>query len=196
MKRLFCLIIIALLFSGCAFTRDYATIEYLPMTGVSEVNGADAVRVSVRISDARTVRDKNKISHKKNGYGINCASIMSNNDVLKLISGAIETELNNRGFKIAAGDVGVDVEVSKFYNNWKMGFWSGSAVSEVTINVQVKEPDHILYTKTIMGEHTRTGVQMTSGKNAKLALEEALKDAIAKLMNDSAFISALIKAGE
>ena len=35
-----------------------------------------------------------------------------------------------------------------------------------------------------------------SGKNTKLSLEVALKDAVSKLMHDSSFIAALVKEAE
>jgi len=63
------------------------------------------------------------------------------------------------------------------------------------MNVQVKKADEdINYVKSITGVHTQKGIQICSGKNAKIALEKALKDAITKLMNDSSFITALLKA--
>lgn len=38
------------------------------------------------------------------------------------------------------------------------------------------------------------GIQLASGENAKIALDEALKDAVSKLFNDGTFIDALFKA--
>ena len=195
-KGLFLVMMTALLVSGCAFTKDYATIDYLPETGVSEVAGADSVTVSVRIADARQVGHSKKISHKKNGFGINCASIMANNDVLQLVEKAIETELRNRGFAIGEGDVQANVTVDKFYNNWDLGFWSASADSEVIINVQVKNPSsRIVYARSVSGKNVEPGVHVFSGENAGKSLEKALKKAVSKLMNDPSFMSALIEAG-
>lgn len=186
------LVIVAILASGCALTKDYVNIEYIPEAGISKVDGADLVEVSVKLTDVRTTKDK--VSCKKNGYGIEMAAIISNDDVVALVANAIEDELRNRGFKVTEGSVHIGIELNKFYNDFKMGFWSGSAASEVVMNVQVKKPDgNINYAKSITGLHTKKGIQLCSGKNAKMALEKALKDAISKLMHDSSFIAALLK---
>lgn len=187
------LVIIAILASGCALTKECVNLGYIPEAGVSKVDGADLVEVSVNLTDVRTTKDK--VSCKKNGYGMEMAAIISNNDVVTLVANAIEDELRNRGFEVTEGSVHVGIELNKFYNDFKIGFWSGSAASEVVMNVQVKKSDgNINYAKSITGLYTKKGIQLCSGKNAKMALEEALKDAISKLMNDSSFIAALLKA--
>lgn len=188
------LVIIVISASGCALNKDYVDLEYIPEEGVvSKVDGADLVEVSVKLADVRTTKEK--ISCKKNGYGMEMADIISNNDVVTLVAKAVEDELRNRGFKITEGSVHVEIELNKFYNDFKTGFWSGSAASEVVMNVQVKSPDgNINYAKSITGLHTKEGIQLMSGNNAKMALEEALKSAISTLMNDSSFIAALLQA--
>ncbi len=189
------LAIVAILANGCAFTKDYVDIEYIPEAGVSKVDGADFVEVSVKLTDMRTTKDK--VSCKKNGYGMEMAAIISNDDVTTLVANAIEDELRNRGFKITEGSVQVDIELNKFYNDFKIGFWTGSAASEVIMNVKVKRLDgNINYAKSITGLHTLGGVMLFSGKNTKLSLEVALKDAVSKLMHDSSFIAALVKEAE
>jgi uncharacterized lipoprotein len=119
------LAIVAILANGCALTEDYVDIEYIPEAGVSKVDGADFVEVSVKLTDMRTTKDK--VSCKKNGYGMEMAAIISNDDVTTLVANAIEDELRNRGFKITEGSVQVDIELNKFYNDFKVGSWTGSA---------------------------------------------------------------------
>jgi len=188
------LVIVAILANGCALTTDYVDIEYIPEAGVSKVDGADFVEVSVKLTDVRTTKDR--VSCKKNGYGMEMAAIVSKDDVATLVANAIEGELRNRGFKITEGSVLVDIELNKFYNDFKVGFVSGRAASEVIMNVQVKGLDgNINYAKSVTGLHT-VGVMLFTGKNAKMSLEVALKDAVSKLMHDSSFIAALVKEAE
>lgn len=88
-----------------------------------------------------------------------------------------------------------EVELVKFYNDFKTGFWSGDAVGEVVMGIKVKKADgNITYAKSITGTYTETGVQLASGNNAKTALEGALRDAVAKLTKDDEFIKALLKS--
>jgi uncharacterized lipoprotein YajG len=186
--------VLAMLGSGCALTTDSVSLEYAsPFQNVAPVSGADKVNVSVKVTDVRAQKDR--VSCKKNGYGMEMAAIVSKTDVPAVVSNAITTELRKRGCQVNGGSTQVGVELTKFYNDFKIGFWSGSAVSDVSLNVQVKKPDgNINYAKSIAGTCTKRGVMLCSGANAKLSLEEALGDAISKLMNDEAFTTALSQA--
>ncbi len=184
----------AFLASGCALTKDYVVLSYDAQTNVEKIKGADAVKVRVEFSDARKVKDK--VSCKKNSYGMEMAPIIAGNDAAETVKNAIETELKNRGFNLAEGSVSVFAELNKYYNDFKTGFWSGRAVAELVMNVQVKKPDRsILYSKMIAGENSHA-VQMASGKNAKIVLDGALKDAISKLFDDPSFIDSIFKASK
>ncbi len=183
-----------LLSSGCALTEDQVDIDYSsPYQAVAPVAGAEAVNVSVEVTDARP--EKDRVSCKKNGYGMEMARIVSRNEVATVVSDAITMELRNRGFKVDGGDTRVGIELCKFYNDFKIGFWSGSAVSEVTLNVQVSKPDgNICFVKSVTGLYTKKGVVISSGANAEISLEGALRDAVSKLMSDAAFTAALLDA--
>jgi uncharacterized lipoprotein YajG len=186
----------ALLSGGCALSTDYVDIGYAsPYQSVAPVAGAEAVNLSVDMTDARPEKDKERVSCKKNGYGMEMAPIVAETDVAAVVTDAIATELRTRGFKTDGGNVRIAIELNKFYSDFKIGFWSGSAVSEVTFHVTVKKSGgDISYAKSVRGEFTKKGVQIASGANAKMSLEGALKDAVSKLMNDSAFTTALVQA--
>src|SRR5437763_5405171 len=93
--------------------------------------------------------------------------------------------LRNRGFEVGKGSVSVKAELQKFYNDFKTGFFSGDAVAEVVINVQVQKSDgSVRFVKVVSGEGKEPNIQLSSGTNAKAALERALSDAISKLFND------------
>ena len=187
------LVFAAALGSGCALTVDTVQLQYLAQQGVARIEGADKVTVAVTLTDARTRKDR--VSSKKNGYGMEMAAIVSKEDVATLVSTAIAVELRSRGFTVAESRVTVGIELTKFWNDFKTGFWSGSAVGEVVCNVQVKKPDgNINYVKSITGSYTEQHIQLASGPNAKNALDGALKDAVTKLMQDENFIKAILQA--
>jgi uncharacterized lipoprotein len=184
-----------LLLSGCALTKDYISLSYMPQSNVSKVVGADKVSVNVEVSDVRTIKDK--VGAKKNGYGMEMAPIISQDDVGKTVQNAIEVELKNRGFHVAPGDITVVAELSKFYNDFKIGFWAGDAVAEVTMNIQVKNAEGgIVFSKLIDGQGTNPKIQLASGNNAKVALNAALNDAVAKLFQEPAFTESLVKSAK
>jgi len=181
-------------FSGCALTKDYVSLSYVPQANVAKIDGADAVTVKVDVTDIRSIKDK--VSAKKNGYGAEMGAIIAKEDVADTLKKAIEAELANRGFRLSGGGVAVATELSKFYSDFKIGFWSGSAVAEVTMNVQVKKADgSIGFSRLVTGEGVKENLQLASGSNAKVALDAALKDAVGKLFGDTAFVDALLKAG-
>ena len=45
-------------FSGCAITKDYVSLSYVPQANVVKIDGADAVSVNVAVTDIRSIKDK------------------------------------------------------------------------------------------------------------------------------------------
>lgn len=192
--RSFLAIAVLSFLSSCALTPDTARLSYLPQVGVVKLQRADTVIVKVEAIDSRTVKDK--VSVKKNAYGMEMAPITSEEDVVSLLKRAIELELENCGFHLGAGKVLVFMELSKFYNDFKIGFWAGDAVAELVMNAQVKNSDgNVIYSKNITGEGINKDIQLSSGENAQVALDAALKDAVSKLFQDPQFIESILKAG-
>ena len=184
--------VVMVLTSGCAVTIDHVDLRYDPQPGARKVQGAEEVKVKVEVSDFRDVKDK--VSAKKNMYGMETAAIVSTRDVTQVVSEAFEAELQNRGFRIGSGDVLVFIELQKFYNDFKIGDWSRAAVAEVVMNVQVRKPNgEVLFSRSVRGKGTKQRCQLITGKNAKIALDGALRGAVLALVNDSSFINALLK---
>ena len=179
-------------FTGCAITQDHIRLTYVPQSGVTKIVGTNFISVQVLMTDSRAIRDK--VSAKKNGFGMEMASIVSDDDVPGMVKFAIETEPENRGFHVQKGEVTLAVDLSKFYSNFEIHFWSGTAVAEASIEAKVKDTNgQILYSKLIVGNGEEGGCQLASGYNAKLALDRALHDLVVRLFSDNDFIVALEK---
>lgn len=192
MYRVIFILIFLMFLSGCALTKDHITLDYIPQSNVESIKGSEKVNIKLNVTDARTMRDK--VSYKKNAYGMEMAEIISDSDIIELINKSIKTELQNRGFMVDTGDIEVNIELIKFYNDFKSGFFAGDASAEAIMGVQVKQKNgNIPYNKTITGSYVEQDIQLASGNNAKKALDGALKDAIPKLMNDQKFIIALME---
>ena len=178
-----------LLLNACGLTTEYITINYHPQKNVNKIEGADRVGVGVQASDQRA----NKENVGKKGYEYKfLAPIKAKNDLAESIANAVGTELTNRGFSVNGGSVLVFLELSKFYNS----FQHGDAVAEVIMNAQVRKSDGgIIFSRLISGEATE-GIAFRSGKNAKSALESALRNAVQYLDNDTEFITALFEAAK
>ena len=181
--------------SGCALTTEQIQLDYTQQAGVARIAGADKVAVNVQVADQRL--DKSKISSKKNGYGMEMAPITAAEDVAVTIRKAIEQELQARGFQLGQESalVKVAADVTRFYNDHKMGFFAGDAVADLNMSVTVKSAQGgLLYAKQIAAQGKEANTQLASGKNAKLALDRALQNGMKMLFDDPAFVSALMAA--
>ena len=185
--------VVFLFTTGCALTKDYVSLQYMPDPSPTRVEGAEKAQVTVSTVDSRTVKDR--VSSKKNGYGMEMAPIIATNDIPALFQQALETELEHLGFKKGPG-ANLICDVTKFYNDFKIGFWAGDAAADVMINLQVKDPQgQLLYAKSFSAEGRKENIQLAGGKNAKAALEAGLAEVVQKAVRDPELSAALIKAG-
>ncbi|WP_449432320.1 YajG family lipoprotein [Pseudomonas putida] len=177
---------------GCAFTTETIDIGYAPQPGVGKIQGAENVSVTVDVADSRP--DKNKVSSKKNGYGMETAPILANEEVAATVRRALTQEINARGFKSgnSPADVKVSAVVNRFYNDHKLGFFSGDAMADFGMSVEVRRASgETVFSRTIVSQGTEPNTQLATGNNAKLALDRALASGIKTLFDDPSFLSAL-----
>lgn len=179
--------------SGCALTTDKIDIRYQGRGNITVVEGANSVVVEVLSDDKRTVF-RDRVGAKKNGYGMEMAPIVSVNDVAKTFGEAVAFELENLGFKLGNGGKTVKVELVRFYNDFKMGFFAGDAVSDGLINLVVLDKDgKTLFSKSYEGGAIEANIQLATGENAKKALTMAMTDIVSKIAQDKDFHAALLK---
>lgn len=197
MKKLILLLVVSAWLSGCALTTDKIDLSYVPQVGVAEVQGAKDVVVAVNINDQRQEKS-NKVSCKKNGFGMEMAPILANEDVTITLRRAIEQELQSRGFKIGGQAlVSITADLTRFWNDHKSGFFSGDSVADLNMNILVKNKNgNILYTRQIVTQGIEPNIQLMTGENARLALDRALANGLKLLFDDSAFLSALIEVSK
>lgn len=193
MKKLRLFIAVALL-SGCAFSTDRIDLSYSPDVGVAPPKEADNVVIGLNVYDDR--QDKsNKVSSKKNGFGIETAPILANEDINVTFRKAIDLELRARGFKIHdQAIVFVDVNLIKFWNDFKLGVFAGDSIAELNMSITVKDKaGKIYYSKVIIAQGIEPNIQLMTGDNAKLALDRALENGIRQLFADKVFFQRLLE---
>lgn len=179
--------------SGCALTTEQIELNYTQQAGVAKVAGAENVSVNVQVADQRL--DKSKVSSKKNGFGMEMAPITAAEDVAVTVRKAIEKELQARGFQLGsdAALVKVAADITRFYNDHKMGVFAGDAVADLNLSVTVKSKNGaLLYSKQIVAQGKEANTQLATGNNAKLALDRALENGMKMLFEDPTFLSALL----
>jgi len=193
MKKALLLLAASIWLSGCALTTDTIDLSYDPQAGVAPLSGADAVVVSVNVNDQR-LEKTNKVSSKKNGFGMEMAPILANENVTVTLRKAIELELRSRGFKVDdQAVVSIIADMTRFWNDHKTGFFAGDSIADLTMSVSVKnKAGNVVYTRHIAAQGIEPNIQLMTGENARLALDKALANGMRQLFDDRAFISALI----
>lgn len=192
MKNVSLLVMLALL-CGCALTVDKIDVPYQGKPNISIVDGADKFLVEITNEDKRTVY-KDRCGAKKNGYGMEMAQIVCTNDISETFADAISSELENLGFKIGPGGKSVNVELVRFYNDFKMGFFAGDAVADGLINIKVySSSKELLYSHSYEGGAIESNIQLATGSNARAALINAMSDIVAKVVQDKDLQVALLK---
>jgi Uncharacterized lipoprotein len=185
----------AALLCGCALTTERIDVEYKPPASVAQVPGSSAISINVQVSDQR--QDKSKVSAKKNGFGMEMAPILANEEPSITIRRAIEQELTARGFRLAptAGSVQVACDLTRFYNDHKPGFFAGDAVAELNMLVIVRAKDgRQLFSRSVVAQGVEPNTQLMSGNNAMLALNRALSNGMKILFEDQAFLASLLSS--
>jgi uncharacterized lipoprotein len=178
---------------GCAFTTEKIDIKYQGRGNLTVVDGANSVVVEVLGEDKRTVF-KDRVSAKKNGYGMEMAPIVSVNDVAKTFGEAVAFELENMGFRLGAGGKTVKVELIRFYNDFKTGFFSGDAVADGLITISVSDNSGAsVFSRSYEGGAIEANIQLASGANAHKALTKAMSDIVGKIAQDKELHTALLR---
>jgi uncharacterized lipoprotein YajG len=195
MKRLIC-VLAALLCSGCAWTTESIDVPYerARVDASTPVAGANSVQVSVQGTDSREA-NRDRVSSKKNGFGMEGAPITATNDVAATVGRALSDELAERGFRIGPGKVAVTVAIRRFYSDFKIGFWAGDAIADFDAEVIVKDNlGRVLLTKSYAAQGAEPNIQLAIGANARAALMRAMSAGVSRIVNDPDFIAALFAA--
>jgi uncharacterized lipoprotein len=181
------------LLSACALSEDKVPVDYIPNTGVAPVAGAEVVSLTIVGADRRS-QYTDRISTKKNGYGMEMARIVATNDVVEVVRGGVECELRAQGYAVGPNGLSVTVELQNFYNNFRVGLVSGGAVADVAIAIKVRNAAGTLVYSQLYDASTSDDVFMASGTNAKASLEKALTMTTMKIVGDKALQAALLSS--
>ena len=187
----------ALFCSGCAWTSESIDVPYEPATAnaPAPVAQANSVQVAVQGTDSREI-NRDRVSSKKNGFGMEAAPIAATNDIAATVGQALSDELARRGFRIGPGNVGVVIAIRRFYSDFKIGFWAGDANADFDAEVTVKDNSgRIVFTKSYAAQGAEPNIQLAIGENARAALMRAMSAGVSRIVSDPDFIAALFAAG-
>lgn len=195
MKNIVVCALFAAFLSGCAFTEESIPVKYSAPANISVVQGAKNVTVNVSSADGR-VSNLDRVSSKKNGYGIETAKIIAANDVVSEVGQAVQSELASLGFNVGQGGISITAQTTNFYSDFKVGFWSAEAVAEVAFDLTAKGPDGaMVYSRSYRAVGIKKDVFLMTGEQAAPALSAALRDAVQLVVQDNNLHQALVQAG-
>lgn len=173
--------------TACATVEDTAVISYAaaPATQIPS-----ARPVALGVNDSRT-SDRNRISTKINGYGAEMAAIRSSREVPDVVREAIAAELQARGFPLDGAGTPVTVTIDRFYNQFHVGAFNGTAAGEVRLSVAVADRGGAkLFSGSFVGT-SETPIMLANGSNAADSVAKALRDACNKMFADPSFVGAI-----
>ena len=184
---------VALSIVGCAPAAVDVPITYVPQTNVQQVRGAESVRIDVQIRDART----NKAEIGAFADPIHTSEITTNDNLTDTVKDAVQTELQNRGFKVGAGGPAIVIDINGLdvrHHVSLFGDKTARAVMMMHVRVIRKNGD-TLYSQEAAGERGESNVwYYESVGSPKHFVNLAIQDCIRHLFADPKFIDALLNA--
>ncbi len=199
MRRAFILIALPALavLAGCA--TDFA-IPYTAAAPPPPVAGAAARSVAVVASDGRPL-DRDRIGELDGGHGEEVAPLHATNDIAATIAAAFEQELTGQGYLDGPGGARVSVEIVRFDSRFlplpetPVPGTLGVTEAHVAVLVKVRNQTGALvfaryYAATPGGPLFS---RPASGAVAQQALAAALRNAVALVIGDPQFQTALLQ---
>ena len=182
--------------TGCAFGTRHAELTYPPSSpdegAIETVDAAERApavsrEIVLKVSDERTERDR--IGNVRNGFGMDTADVITDDDVLGWVEGALSLELANAGYNVVANGseplsddaISLTTEIVEVYCDVFMTY-DGDVSLMVTMVGNDQEPVR----KQYEGEG---GVGMNWAATASSYAESlslALQNAISKILIDLA----------
>jgi uncharacterized lipoprotein YajG len=180
--------------TGCALSEDKVALRYVPTANSGPVAAAKGLQINLDVVDGRTA-NRTVISRKINGYGMEMAAIRATQNPTELVERALRQELQSRGFDVGDSGLSVTAKLNEFYNQYETGFFTGSAVSNVIVQVSVGDTATPVFEKTFSASQT-DDVVLADGANAKAALEAALRKVVSEIMANRDFMNSLLNQAE
>lgn len=150
---------------------------------------AQAGAVTLVVLDGRT-GDRDRISTKINGYGMNMGAVRSTTSVPDVVREAFEAELKQRGFRLGSGGRVITLTINRFYHD----FGTSTAIGDVELAVTVANASgRKLFAGVYQGKDASPPIVfLADGSNAAEFVAAALADALSKMFADPEFRRSLI----
>lgn len=190
--QLLAVVVMGMLFSGCAFKNQKIAVEYTP----DNVKGSEQGIVCLnKFSDVRT--DKSRIGIVKNGYGMETANILTDQDITIVVSKSLEEELSNLGYKVellnirnadgqnnAINCAFVDGKIQNFFVEPEFGLFAVDGISIITVELMIQTEDGMQLKKVYSANGNSRSYIGGFASLFKESMDNALKNLILDIKKD------------
>ncbi len=144
--KIFLLIAVTLLFSGCALNNYQIEKQYTPVS--QKYDDVGKYSISTKVSYEPEIPTEPKlVAVKKNGYGQETAKIYLSENVDEWIKKGFDQQLKMAGFNVENGqnNIQITLKIEQLFLEPWVGFWSASLVGISKIEAQVELPHKYSY---------------------------------------------------
>ena len=194
MKLIAPLLLLVLFMSGCAFTDAKLDIQYdgtLAKAGpLSELR---PMKIQVEpLKDHRPFLDR--IGDKRNGYGMDCADIVTLTPVPDIMRDGLIAVFEKNGHTITDQnpELVISGSIEHFWFDSQMNFWTVEFMGTADLNLELKDPvtQSVFFEKQYSG-HANQKLFSGYHKEVQNVMEESLKILMDRISMDSQLVEAL-----
>lgn len=185
-----------LVLSGCAFGTRTAMLSYPPSekrggliesAHAEETEATRSRNIALSVTDQRSERER--IGNVRNGFGMNTADVVTEDDVAGWVEGALAKELTNAGYHVtrlgetATGNdvIALRAEIVTVYCDVYFTY-----DGEVSLMVTLEDKDRGTVSKQFSGEGSVGLNWAATSKSYAESLALALQDVISKILTEVA----------
>jgi PBP1b-binding outer membrane lipoprotein LpoB len=182
------LVAVAVILTGCAFTKETVTLNY-QRPPLGEPVKEDATITVQKLKDARG-SDPNLLA-QKGIAGKTSGAYITSNEVAVTVTEALTDTLAGMGCKLVAegGDLSIGGDLLKFDSNVLVGFWAGSMEGSIQLNLKLTNAKTgvQVWSDVVSGYSKIGGLQVDRAAHRTMVAEKALQDAMQKLAASESF---------
>jgi uncharacterized lipoprotein YajG len=209
MLRLSCALAVALLLAGCVNMESVVVVEP-PLATTQPLPAAAGSKVSVRVVEGRQVGD-DIIGQQLDGYGYARAPIRTARHPREVLQRAAERELAAKGFTVGPGGAVLQLTLREMYAHWRTQSGPQSLTSAIMVGPKETTRHAVMRVNfhavvldgsgaqrgevTAYGESKVNDSRFTPpGMATRPLAEEALQDALGRLLMQSHMMDAIVAA--
>lgn len=136
------LLAVAPFVSGCALTTANVTLQYQEMPTSHSLPYGTQLQIPVVVQLFADERPQKALGTKKNGYGMETAGVVSDDDLAKLLTDSIKKELARSRYRVLESHpdaITIEGKINRFWVAPEIGFFSHTVEGQSEVSLQLKE---------------------------------------------------------